>query len=178
MGQPRSALGSVDLVRVLELLRTHITAALYQTVFAAVRITERQRPWTLEALVEFWLAVLLRAPRALVQALYEMLEGSEPLFPLVQATPEAFVQRCRPPRPAFFAAIFAWFTARLLPATPARYAADLCVRPRQEIPDDRLRHRTIGQETSGDRVPEEPRHGLRLGRREEGEQRTFRAEEP
>jgi hypothetical protein len=46
----------IDLVRVLELLRTHITAALCQTVFQSVRTTERQRRWTLEALVEFWLA--------------------------------------------------------------------------------------------------------------------------
>jgi len=125
MGRPRSAPVSVDLVRVLELLRTHITAALCQTVFATVRITERQRCWTLQALVEFWLAVILRAPRALSQALYETLEGSEPLFPLVTATPEAFFQRCQSLRPAFFAEIFTRFTARLLPATPARYAQDL-----------------------------------------------------
>jgi hypothetical protein len=125
MGVPRSASVSVDLVRVLELLRTHITAALCQTVFATTRITERQREWTLEALVQFWLAVILRAPRALSQALYETLEGSEPLFPHVQATPEAFFQRCRDLRPAFFAAVFARFTARLLRATPPRYAPEL-----------------------------------------------------
>lgn len=125
MGVPRSASVSVDLVRVLELLRTHITAALCRTVFATTRITERQREWTLEALVQFWLAVILRAPRALSQALYETLEGSEPLFPHVQATPEAFFQRCRELRPAFFAAVFARFTARLLRATPPRYAAEL-----------------------------------------------------
>lgn len=125
MGVERSAPVRIDLVRVLELLRTHITATLCQTVFATVRTTERQRRWTLEALVQFWLAVVLRAPRALSQALYETLEGSEPLFPLVQATPEAFFQRCRDLRPAFFAAVFARFTARLLRAVPARYAADL-----------------------------------------------------
>lgn len=125
MGVSRSAPVSVDLVRVLELLRTHITAALCQTVFRTVRTTERQRRWTLQALVEFWLAVILRAPRALSQALYETLEGSEPLFPLVEATPEAFFQRCQHLRPAFFAAIFTRFTAGLLAATPARYAQDL-----------------------------------------------------
>jgi len=125
MGVPRSAPVSVDLVRVLELLRTHITAALCQTVFATIRVTERQRRWTLQALVEFWLAVILRAPRALSQALYETLEGSEPLFPVVEATPEAFFQRCQTLRPAFFAEIFTRFTAGLLTATPARYAPEL-----------------------------------------------------
>jgi hypothetical protein len=125
MGVTRVAPVSVDLVRVLELLRTHITAALCQTVFATVRVAERQRRWTLQALVEFWLAVLLRAPRALSQALYETLEGSEPLFPLVAATPEAFFQRCQTLRPAFFAAIFTRFTAGLLTAPPGRYAQEL-----------------------------------------------------
>lgn len=125
MGISRSASVSVDLVRVLELLRTHITAALCETVFQSVRTTERQRRWTLQALVAFWLAVILRAPRALSQALYETLEGSEPLFPLVEATPEAFFQRCQSLRPAFFAEIFTRFTATLLAATPARYAQDL-----------------------------------------------------
>jgi hypothetical protein len=125
MGPARSAPARINLVRVLELLRTHITAALCQTVFHAVRITERQRLWTLEALVQFWLAVIVRAPRALSQALYETLEGREPLFPVVQASPEAFFERCQTLRPAFFAAIFTRFTARLLRAVPARYAADL-----------------------------------------------------
>jgi hypothetical protein len=125
MGPRRSAPVRIDLVRVLELLRTHITSALCQTVFATVRIRERQRRWTLEALVEFWLAVILRAPRALSQALYETLEGSEPLFPHVEATPEAFFQRCQAFRPDFFAEIFAQFTARLLASIPARYAQDL-----------------------------------------------------
>ncbi len=125
MAPRRSAPVELDLGRVLELLRTHITAALCRTVFATLRITERQRRWTLEALIQFWLAVILRAPRALSQALYETLEGSEPLFPLVQASPEAFFQRCQSLRPAFFAEVFARFTARLLQATPARYAQDL-----------------------------------------------------
>ncbi len=129
MAPHRSAPVELDLGRVLELLRTHITAALCRTVFATLRITERQRRWTLQALVEFWLAVILRAPRALSQALYETLEGSEPLFPHVEATPEAFFQRCQTLRPAFFAEVFARFTTRLLRATPARYAQDLGALP-------------------------------------------------
>lgn len=125
MGAAKPGVVQVNLTRVLELLHTHITEALCQTVFETVRRTERQRVWTLEALVQFWTAVILRAPRALSQALYETLEGREPLFPQVQATPEAFFQRCRDLRPAFFAAVFARFTAALLPAAPPRYAAAL-----------------------------------------------------
>ena len=39
------------------------------------------------------------------------------------ATPEAFFQRCRDLRSAFFAEIFRQFTARLVVAVPPRYAA-------------------------------------------------------
>jgi hypothetical protein len=47
------------------------------------------------------------------------------LFPQVQATPEAFFQRGRDLRPAFFAEVFRRFTAALPPAAPPRYAPAL-----------------------------------------------------
>jgi hypothetical protein len=43
----------VDLIRVMNLLQTHITSALCQTVFRRVRTTERQSAWTPQALVQF-----------------------------------------------------------------------------------------------------------------------------
>ena len=113
----------VDLIRVMDLLQTHITSALCQTVFRRVRTTERQRVWTLDALVRFWTAVILRAPPALSHALLETLDDRDPLFPRIVATPEAFFQRCRDLRPAFFAEVFRRFTASLLPQVPPRYAA-------------------------------------------------------
>jgi len=126
MARPRRAPVRIDLTRPLELLHTHITASLCQTVFATVRRTERQRRWTLELLIQFWLAVVLRAPRALSHALAETLPAwTDPLFPQVAASPEAFFQRCRTLRPAFFREVFARFTAQLLAAAPARYRADL-----------------------------------------------------
>ena len=113
----------IDLIRVMDLLQTHITSALCQTVFRRVRITERQRVWTLDALVRFWTAVILRAPPALSHALLDTLDDRDPLFPRIVATPEAFFQRCRDLRPAFFAEVFRRFTASLLPQVPPRYAA-------------------------------------------------------
>jgi hypothetical protein len=115
----------IDLIRVMDLLQTHITSALCQAAFGRVRTTERQRVWTLEALVRFWTAVILRAPQALSQALADTLDHREGLFPRIQATPEAFFQRCRDLRPAFFREVFDRFTARLLAHVPARYAAPL-----------------------------------------------------
>ncbi len=115
----------IDLIRILDLLQEHITPALCHATFGRVRKTERQRKWTLDALVRFWTAVILRAPKALTQALTEALEGREPLFPRVEATPEAFFQRCRDLRPAFFAEVFRRFTERLLAAVPSRYATSM-----------------------------------------------------
>ncbi|MGH2524033.1 MAG: transposase, partial [Anaerolineales bacterium] len=116
---------TIDLLRVVDLLQEHITSALCRTVFGEVRKTERQRVWTLEALIRFWTAVVLRAPKALSQALVDSLEGRDPTFPRIEATPEAFFQRCRDLRPAFFAEVFQRFTARLVPAVPSRYAAEV-----------------------------------------------------
>jgi len=59
---------------------TYITAALWQSVFAAVRITERQRRWSLHTLGNFWLAVPHRVHRALSHVLDKMLEGSKRLL--------------------------------------------------------------------------------------------------
>ena len=121
----RQARRDVDLLRLAQLLQAHITPALCRAAFGRVRRTERQRVWTLTALVQFWVAVILRAPRALSQALADGLEQREPLFPRVSATPEAFFQRCRDLRPAFFVEVFERFTARVLPAVPPRYAAEM-----------------------------------------------------
>jgi hypothetical protein len=115
----------IDLIRVLDLLQQHITSALCQTVFRHVRRSERQRVWTLHALVQFWTAVILRAPPALSHALQDAAEGRDPCLPRIVASPEAFFQRCRDLRPAFFAEVFQRFTASLLETVPPRYAADL-----------------------------------------------------
>src|SRR6266704_5572390 len=120
----------VDLLRVIDLLQAHITPALCRTVFGKVRKTERQRVWTLEALVRFWTAVVLRAPTALSQALADSLETRDPLLPWIEASPEAFFQRCRDLRPVFFAEVFRRFTARLIRAAPPRYAPDMACRGR------------------------------------------------
>jgi hypothetical protein len=57
--------------------------------------------------------------------LADSLEGRDPTFPRVAASPEAFFQRCRNLRPAFFAEVFERFTARLVKLVPARYAAEV-----------------------------------------------------
>ncbi len=121
----RRAAREINLLRLIDLLQEHITSALCRAVFHRVRQTERQRAWTLHALVEFWTAVILRAPKALSQALADARDERDPVFPRIEATPEAFFQRCRDLRPAFFAEVFDRVTTRLVDAVRPRYAADL-----------------------------------------------------
>ncbi len=59
------AVPSVNLAQIIKLLHTHLTAALCNTVFQRVRNRERQRRWSLAALAQFWLTVLLTGPRSL-----------------------------------------------------------------------------------------------------------------
>ena len=115
----------IDLDRLVDLLHRHLTPAMCRAAFRSVRVTERQRLWTLYALVRFWIAVVLHAPKALSQALADARDNRDSVYPAVAATPEAFFQRCRHLRPAFFAEVFRRFTAAVLAAVPPRYAADL-----------------------------------------------------
>lgn len=121
----KGARKTVDLLRLVRLLQEYITPALCRAAFGRVRHTERQRAWTLDALVRFWIAVVLRAPKTLSHALAEAADERDPLFPRVEATTEAFFQRCRDLRPAFFAEVFRDFTAGVADAVPARYTREL-----------------------------------------------------
>ena len=115
----------VDLTRTLELLTQRITGALCGAAFTQVRSNERQRRWSLRALVQFWTAVILRAPPSLSHALAEMRIGREPWVPRIQATDEAFFQRCRDLSWKFFQEVFRRFLERLVECAQPRYVASL-----------------------------------------------------
>jgi hypothetical protein len=113
----------VDLLGTVELLHRHLDASLCETVFQSQRKTERRREWTLQALAEFWTAVILRAPQALTQVLQEAARGVGGL-PQVQTTEEAFFKRCKNLHWRFFAALWERFTERLLGDAPVSFAAE------------------------------------------------------
>jgi len=114
---------SVNLAKTVELLHTHLTAALCHTVFQRVRNRERQRRWSLAALAQFWLAVLFTGPRSLTQALREAGMMFPALGPAARTSPEAFFQRAERLRPHFFQALYEAFVACLVPDAPTTYAA-------------------------------------------------------
>ena len=85
----------LNLLRVVELLRPTSPRRCVMRSSAAYIRSEQQRAWTLDALVRFWTAVILRAPTALSRALADALDGASHCS---GSRPEASSRRC--PRPA------------------------------------------------------------------------------
>lgn len=112
----------VRLMRPVELLHRFLTETLCEDVFKKVRGAERQRAWTLHHLVQFWTAVVLRAPKSLTQLLEAASRGSDPELPRVEASPQAFFAKCQNLSWTFFQAVFGGFTERLVRGAPARFA--------------------------------------------------------
>ena len=119
MATPASPEQRVELLGTVQVLHEHLTTSLCQTVFQQTRTTERERRWSLAALASFWTEVILRAPQSLTQAIEEAATGNGAGWPRVQATPEAFFERCQTLHWRFFANLYEAFVAQVLPqATP------------------------------------------------------------
>ena len=125
MAQEGGRSARVDLTRILELLRQCITQALCAAAFKQVRKAERQRDWTLWALVQFWIAIVLRAPPSLTHALAEAREGREPFAEPVETSDQAFFERSQKLSWRFFAEVFRRFIANLQQRTTPRYCKPL-----------------------------------------------------
>lgn len=115
----------VDLLTPVKLLQEHITPALCEEVFRTTRRTERQRDWTLHALVEFWNMVVIQAPESLRRVMEEVREAGEPSpWPRVETTAEALYKRCRNLRPVFFERVYERFLASILPEAPVSFCPE------------------------------------------------------
>lgn len=112
----------VDLLGMVELLHRHVTESLCDKVFRENRTVERQREWSLHALAWFWMAVMIRAPKALTRELDRARRGQDRLLPPVDATPEAFFQKSKGLHWRFFAELFNALGERMLPETRLAYA--------------------------------------------------------
>jgi len=124
----------VDLLGTVQVLHEHLTASVCQTVFEQTRTNERARKWTLAALAEFWTAVIMRAPPSLTHALEEAAASPGAGWPSVQASPEAFFERCQSLHWRFFAKLYAAFVDHVLPDARLCYAQPL-QSLRQHFPD-------------------------------------------
>lgn len=101
--------GTIDLLETVELVQRHVTGALCEEAWKELRDREREREWTLEALVGFWTSVTADPPRSLSQALAEASEGDASRYRAPSTSPQAFFSRCHRLRWEFFASVFRRF---------------------------------------------------------------------
>jgi hypothetical protein len=113
----------VQLVPTVQFLHENLSESLCEIVFREVRDAERERKWSLFSLARFWTSVVLVAPPSLSQLL-EKTRRPDPLglLPRVEASSEAFFQRCKNLSSEFFMALYAHFVEKVLPKAPAMYA--------------------------------------------------------
>jgi hypothetical protein len=115
----------VDLASVAALLHKHVTESLCEAVFEANRTTEREREWSLYAMVQFWIAVTVRTPEALTHLLDQCQKEDDSLLPQVSATSEAFFSKAKNFKWEFFLALYKALMPRLLKEAPCVYASQV-----------------------------------------------------
>ena len=108
----------------LSIVWKYLTESMCQEIFLATRKRERQRKWTLYAMVWFWIALLQSRYASQTRGLLEARAGSK-LFPLVDATPEAFFQKAQNFRPTFFQNVFRAYTTKLITDAPRSFEREL-----------------------------------------------------
>ena len=131
--RPIDGTRSLELLGVLELLFKHLTPALCRKVYARTRLTERERKWTFEAIVSFWMAMIVRQPSSLTQGVVQTRRRGadrEAMWPEVRAEVNAFFEKCAALRADFFKNLYLSFTESLLADAPESYASWL--RPLRE----------------------------------------------
>lgn len=111
-------------------MHRHLTSAMCEAVFRDLRTKERARTWTLDAMARFWIAVVLRAPDSLREALEEA-HGGRAGFPLVESTTSSFFERAQGMRWEFFEELFRRFLASVLPEARPDFEAALA----EEMPE-------------------------------------------
>ena len=123
------AVEEVPSAKYLSIVWKYLTESLCQEVFAVTRERERQRKWTLYALVWLWIALLQSRYGSQTRALLEAPAGSA-LFPPVDASPEAFFQKVQNVRPVFFRNVFRAFTTALKAEAPPTFERELPLDPK------------------------------------------------
>jgi hypothetical protein len=119
----------IHLLGAYELIHKHLSAEVCEEVFAEIRDAERRRKWTLQALLYFWMAVIMDPPKALQHALTRVTgqsntetEASQTL-PKVDAHPGSFFERCQQMKPGFFEVLFGRFGRAIRPEAPRTYGS-------------------------------------------------------
>lgn len=114
----------IDLLGIAVLLQRHLTDALCEEAFHAVRTTERIRLWSLALLAKFWVQVVLRTPASLTQAFEEGLRGNGVFGQQISGTSQAFFERSRTLKWIFFSELYRSFVTSITPEATPRFASE------------------------------------------------------
>lgn len=115
----------IDLLGILDVLHAHLDKSLCDSAWSKVRVHERQSKWSLDLMVQFWIAVTLVPPPSLRQALAQAQGVPDSLYPAPEATPEAFFARSQNLRWEFFEEVFRGFHARATEGLEGSFAVEL-----------------------------------------------------
>lgn len=124
----------IDLLGVAVLLQRHLTDALCEEAFRAVRTTERIRLWSLGLLAGFWVQVVLRTPASLTQAFEEGLRGEGIFGKPIPGTSQAFFARSRTMKWTFFAELYRRFVTSIAREAKPCFAGEFA-RLRRHFPE-------------------------------------------
>lgn len=108
----------------LSIVWKYLTQSLCDEIFIITRDKERQRKWTLYALVWFWIGLLQSRIGSQTRAVLEAQNG-HPLFPPIDASPESFFMKIQSVRPVFFQNIFHAYTDQLKSQMKPSFQKDL-----------------------------------------------------
>lgn len=111
--------GAID--RIHEVLSSSVCDA----VFRKLRSKERARKWTLEAMLSFWVAVVIRAPSSLRAALDEFYGQDGATQERFGSSRSSFFERAQNLSWSFFHELFERFVAAIVAESPALFESKL-----------------------------------------------------
>lgn len=117
----------------LSIIWKHLTEETCNEVFKLTRNRERQRKWTLFALLQMWIGILQHPSITQTEAV-ESCGKDNPFFPKVDASAESFFMRIQKLGSIFFRNIFLHFTKKIEEELLSNFASHLSI-PEEEFPE-------------------------------------------
>lgn len=115
----------MNLTGAIDTIHRVLSSSVCDAVFRTLRSTERARKWTLEAMLTFWVAVVIRAPATLRAALDEFYGQAGATEDRFGSSPSSFFERAQNLKWAFFRELFDRFVTAIVPESPANFESDL-----------------------------------------------------
>lgn len=121
----RKAEPNVNLTCAIDPIHRVLSSAVCDEVFRKLRSKERARKWTLEAMLNFWVNVVTRAPTSLRAALdeYSGIKGSSEMR--FEPSPSSYFERAQNLSWTFFRGLFDRFVQAMVPESFANFEVEL-----------------------------------------------------